>query len=202
MINDLYEYGQEAEDAVINYFKEFGLNPERREIIQGDAKSIIDNMKFGDLYITHPGHYRDRVFNFDVKRGCFISDKSINNYRGQYYILIPGGDLTDIGKARVVKSSTIKRYYNNIPLNDRLLYNKKFSSPSESDGYRFTMIKNHILLEDFIPEVVKRLIILNDQYDFEKEISPMGELSIMFNKVLPENVNPEYLERYGRYYNK
>lgn len=187
-------YGDEAENAVINYFKKFGISIEKRLAISGDVKSIYENMKLGDLKLKF-GDEPERYLNFDVKRGCFISDNSIKNYKGQFFILIPKGDINNIEKAKVVKSSTIRRYYSNIPAESR------HTGLSGDKGYRFTKLKNFILLEEFVTELIKRLYILGDKYDYDKQISPMGELAIMFNKVLPRGADhSDYLRRFGRYY--
>lgn len=89
-------------------------------------KYIFDNLLNGDLLIDW-GNITKRNNNIykrknipedseyikvDVRVGTFMSDTSIENFKGNFYILIPEGDIDDIGNVRVISRRTIKSYYN------------------------------------------------------------------------------------------
>lgn len=175
---ELLEYGLKGEEAVLNYLTSFGFDVVQNRVDPEIKSTIINNLKYGDITI----HINDTLrFAFDVKRGLFVSETSINRFIGQFYILIPKGDIDDIENARVVKNSTIKRYFKNTP--------RKFvqTGPSGQTGYRFTKLKNYVLLEDFVANLIKRLVILKHTYS-PGERDSWSEYLQTFNKVLPRGV--------------
>lgn len=169
----LLAYGNEAEEKVLEYMRSFGLDVTRRYVIPDDKKSIYENLRYGDLVLkmNDSGH----VINFDVKRGLFISKKSLDSYKGAFYILIPKGDLDDIKNARVVKRSTVCNYFLQV---EEGRYHK---TTNGTIGYRFTKLKNYMTLEKYVVNFVKTIVIMNNDYD------EYGRFLRSFNKVLPRH---------------
>jgi hypothetical protein len=178
----LLKWGDEAEKTVLDYLNKYDLNAQHNKVISDNKESIYDNLKWGDIFIDH-----ERIrFSFDVKRGHFVSENSLKCYKGMFYIFISNGDLSDPANFKVVKTSTVKHYMTNVP------ENKMHTGPSGSKGYRFTKLKNFVLLGDFVTEFIKRVIILNNEQTTDLFVKPWSEYMIRnFTKVLPQHINAE-----------
>ena len=182
---ELLEMGLKGEKAILEYFQSYGLDVHQNKVNANDKYEIVQNLKLGDIVIEHPA----LDMNFDVKMGHFVSASSMRSFNGLFYIFIPGADIENIGKnAKVVKSSTVKSYWAKVP--------EKFMhvGASGQTGYRFTKLKNYLLLEDFMTEYMKRIILMNNKYDDERKYSsnnPFKDLMKSFNKVYPEGVEPK-----------
>lgn len=180
---ELLNYGLEAEEVVLNYFTSFGLDATQNRVNPVIQNTIINNLRYGDISIYINDKFR---LLFDVKRGLFISETSIRRFGGGFFIMFPSGNISDVGAARVVKSSTIKSYFNKVP--QKFIQNGK----SGQRGYRFSKLKNYVLLDDFVSNIIKRIIILDNGLSENGESSLWGEYLKTFNKVYPEGVKPRW----------
>ncbi len=188
----------QCKDAVTNYLNSFGLKIEEtysefqvrdffgKDEIKIKTKKltpITQKLRFGDSIIKLKEYEN---FIIDIRFGTFISEKSLEQYKGNYYILTPKGDISEEGikNAMVIKNSTIKSYFQPVQ-EDRMT-----TGPSGTKGYRFNRIKNFMRLEDFIIELAKVLLQPNIN-------QAMKELNLSFNKVKGTRI--PYKEFPGRF---
>lgn len=161
------KYGLEAEIAVKNYFNDYGVKlihnivdaPEGEE----RKNQIFSNMKNGDLC------YRNKernLFRIDVKRGQMISEKSLRFFRGQFFILVPNGNIDDIENSRVIWRRTVENYVNKATHS----WNENYDIlPSGEKGYRLiNPLKKETTLSDFVNRFIKHIII-NPSLEMSKE---------------------------------
>src|SRR6056297_3677036 len=107
------KYGTAAEVAIKEYFDSFGIHMHHNVVTAEPGtdeffKQVYYNMNHGDLIMTRRNFnpelapHKQSLFKIDVKRGVIITNKSLNNFRGQFFFLIPGGDLDNIENTRVI----------------------------------------------------------------------------------------------------
>lgn len=156
------QYGMEGEIAVKNYFQEYGINLEHNlvdaEDDEGRKNQIFSNMKRGDLTFKYGNM---ELFRFDVKRGQIISEKCLRFYRGQFFILIPEGNLENIESSRVIWRRTVQNYVQKATED----FSRKYVQlPSGEKGYRFTnKLRRETTLSDFVNRIVKFIITTNEE---------------------------------------
>ena len=161
---DRFAYGLEGEKAVADYIRKFGWNVRINEVGK-DGCEPKHNLIGGDIYIewqntrAHPTNpiERQKWLKLDVKRGTFIAQKSLEHFQGQFYCLIPKGDITDIENARIIRRGTILSYIKDIPSEKYII------GPSGDKGLRFGRIKKYMILKDFVTHLVK-LRLLNADF--------------------------------------
>jgi hypothetical protein len=185
------EFGKKAERAVLAYLKQYGFDLEYREVYptaDNRTELRIQNLVHGDISVKNVAYERrsdrtlpNKQLDLDVKATYFISEKSISGFKGQYYIFYPvrkeGVFEEDALLAKVVRAKTIQRYWERIPVKQRL------HGPSGDSGYYFKNVKNHITLEEFAPLLIK--IILTHS---ETSAQFYRDLNLPFKKVMPKGV--------------
>ena len=196
--NNMSNMRYQCKDAVTNYLNSFGFKIEETynefqvrdyfkttgvEFKTKKLTPVAQKLKFGDSIIKLKKYEN---FTIDIRFGTFISKKSLEQYKGDYYILTPKGDISEEGikNAMVIKNSTIKSYFQPVR-EDRMAI-----GPSGTKGYRFNRIKNFMRLEDFIIELAKVLL----QPNINQAIK---ELNLSFNKVKGTRI--PYKEFPGRF---
>jgi hypothetical protein len=167
--NDRLLYGIEAEKAVRDYLVDAGFSVIHNSVSaeQGTAEfknEVVSNLVRGDVEILDSKNAS--IFRLDVKRGTFISKRSFDKFSGQFYILFPGGDLSDVGAARVLWRRTVLHYANDAT--------KGFTENTEEMysgdiGYR---LKKRLRLEttfsDFRQRLVKAMLIYPEVFSCGK----------------------------------
>lgn len=106
-----FRYGLEGELAVKEYFKHHGFEVEHHTVItpphqRAYADEVKNKIKHGDLMLR----FGDLTLGFDVIRGSLITKRSIDVFNGNFYILIPNGDLNALDDARVLWRKTVANY--------------------------------------------------------------------------------------------
>ena len=139
----------EAEEVFCSYFNDFDAiqNPTRGEKDYNykarryyGGVHIPLKVSFGDT------HDVDYFFTFKIIRGCFISEETIKNYRGKFYVLIPNGNIEDPDNFRVLWNRTINTYYTKVPDEVRESYVQYYGVR----GYGFyRQLRKETTLKDF-----------------------------------------------------
>lgn len=143
------EYADEAVDAVKNYFEEVGVDLIRV------ANEFVDSRKaivvHGDLMFSPGGN---NLLRLNVVRGTFISKLSATRFRGQFYILFPKGDISDVGAGRVIWNKTVQKYSSDAT--------QAWANPQyigDAPGYRLTKkLRLELPLSEIRSRLVKRII--------------------------------------------
>ena len=81
-----------------------------KQLQEAKGEGVLEIDLFIDWEPEYPNHYRQPTHNskglpedvkfikFDVRVGTFISEKSLTGFKGNFYMLIPNGDVDDISK--------------------------------------------------------------------------------------------------------
>lgn len=145
----MVEYANEAVDAVKYYFDEVGINLVRVvDEFTYPRKAIVIH---GDL-MFNPG--KSNLLKINVVRGTFISKISATRFRGQFYVLFPNGDISDIGAGRVIWNKTVQKYSFDAT--------QAWANPQyigDVPGYRLTKkLRLELPLSEVRSRLVKRII--------------------------------------------
>ena len=165
------QYGFEGELAVKQYFSEYGIklhhNIVDAEDDEGRKNQIFSNMKRGDLVYSYGENGRE-LFKFDVKRGQIISEKSLRFFRGQFFILIPEGNIEDIENSRVIWRRTAENYINKATEG----WTRKYVQLQSGDkGYRFlNKLRRETTLSDFVNRLVKFIIMNPSSIEISQDL--------------------------------
>jgi hypothetical protein len=164
------KYGIEGELAIKGYFESFGINLHHNLVMAEPGtveffKQVYYNMNHGDLIMTRRDFnseiepHKQSLFKIDVKRGVMITNKSLNNFRGQFFFLIPNGDLNNIENTRVIWRRAVESYISKATNNFDPNVKKVIHLQGDEYGYRLTnKLYREMDLKDFRERLVKRII--------------------------------------------
>lgn len=164
------QYGIEGELAIKEYFESFGINLHHNLVTAEPGtndffKQVYYNLNHGDLIMTRRDFnpdiepHKQSLFKIDVKRGTLISEKSLKDYRGQFYFLIPNGDLDNIEDTRVIWRRTAQSYITKATNGFDHNHKKVIHLRGEEYGYRLTkQLYRELSLKDFRERLIKRII--------------------------------------------
>lgn len=164
--SDRLKYGLEGELAVKEYLESKGLNIYHNQIESEPGEpnffnEVRYNTVHGDLFIMSnraesSQKHQTSIFRIDVKRGSFIAKKSLDMYKGQFYFLIPGGDITQIENTRVIWRRTVVNHVHNVTNSWRQSYEE--IRPGEI-GFRLSKpLRLEMSLKEFTNRFIKRII--------------------------------------------
>jgi len=165
------KYGFEGELAIKNYFDSFGIHMHHNLVTapKGTDKffrQVYYNLDHGDLIMTRKNYnpelepHKQSLFKIDVKRGIMISKKSLNNFRGQFFFLIPKGDLNNIENTRVIWKRTAQSYIGKVTNNFDPKNKSVIHLRDNEYGYRLRKkLYRELSLKDFRERLIKRIIV-------------------------------------------
>lgn len=164
------KYGLEGELAIKEYFESYGINLHHNLVTAEPGtdeffRQVYYNLDHGDLIMTRKDFnpeiepHKQSLFKIDVKRGVLISEKSLNNYRGQFYFLIPNGDLDNIENTRVIWRRAVQSYVNKATDGFDHNHKKVIHLRGKEYGYRLTkQLYREMNLKEFRERLIKRII--------------------------------------------
>jgi hypothetical protein len=77
-------YGEELEREAGHYLRVFGFHADRPE------RTPKEDMELGDLRVKNS---RNELVRIDCKRGWTVSQRSVDNFQGEYYLFADSGSL-------------------------------------------------------------------------------------------------------------
>ena len=164
------KYGFEGELAIKNYFDSFGIHMYHNLVTapKGTDKffrQVYYNLDHGDLIMTRKNYdpklepHKQSLFKIDVKRGVMITNKSLNNFRGQFFFLIPDGDLDHIENTRIIWRRAASAYISKATNNFDPQVRRVIHLRNDEYGYRLTKkLYREMNLKDFRERLIKRII--------------------------------------------
>lgn len=167
---EIIKYGTAAEVAVKEYFDSFGIHMYHNVVTAEPGtddffKQVYYNMNHGDLIMTRRNFdpeiepHKQSLFKIDVKRGVMITNKSLNNFRGQFFFLIPNGDLENIENTRVIWRRAATSYITKATNNFDPQVKRVIHLRDDEYGYRLTRkLYREMNLKDFRERLIKRII--------------------------------------------
>lgn len=135
------DFGREGEVFVYNIFVQKGIDATHLE--PGiNQKDPYENMQWGDILLNESNTH------IDVKRTNFVSRNCVNNFKGDYFIFIPGN--LDPRNAWVASAEIIRSYMKKVEDGGNLIPPR----PGSNDlGWRFTgRLEKSVSLLKFIKQ--------------------------------------------------
>lgn len=148
--NERLEYGNAAEEKFNKFLIENKINFIHNKV---DNKKVTayDNMRYGDFFIKNKlGWYEVKV---DVKRSYKIFEDSIDNFEGDYYILIP--DDLSIENGWVIRRETIQAYWKRMKKDNSEYICKKWDD-EEKKYVKYMNVNNTLRKKTTIKEWLKK----------------------------------------------
>jgi hypothetical protein len=137
-----YQIAENEVDIFLADFKKKDIHVETTKELFRKRFNTLKDLVMGDFYIRS-GISSTPIF-IDAKRNGWVSENSINNFAGDYYMFYYPENNT----VEFVEANTVKKYYEKI--------DKKMTMPSGDIGFCFKKgtFKKALPMDDFLKQVV------------------------------------------------